>query len=120
MTCSQRDDGEVLIRIQTNTVPDYCQNIDFENEDPIESPVQWGIDLEVSWNKAVDMSMAKITADNVVDIPNTTDLLCSAGKFTETDYKLDSIIKSFGTTWSGQSDLAREMVGISLNGLLIA
>ena len=83
-------------------------------------PTLWGLDLEFSWNKEVDMSMAKITDDNVVDIPATTDLLCSPGKYTETDYKLDTIVKTFGTTWSGQSDLAREMFGMALNGMIFS
>ena len=76
--------------------------------------------MEMTWNPVVDLGMGKILDDNVKDVPTTTDLLCSPGKYTDTDYKLDSIYKSFFTTWDDESDLAPEFVGYLLNGSLIA
>ena len=64
--------------------------------------------------------MGKIKEDNVKDVPTTTDLLCTPGKYTEADYKVDSIYKSFGTTWWGSTNFAKEIVGISLNGVMYA
>ena len=54
------------------------------------------LDIELEWNAVVDQSMGKITQDHVKDIPTTTELLCSPGKYTDADYKLDSIYKNFG------------------------
>lgn len=50
----------------------------------------------------------------------TTDLLCSAGKYTGSDYKQDNIYISFGSTWNGDANLPSEVVGVLLNGTLLA
>ena len=124
VTCRERSSSEVLIRIQSNTLPNYCYNLRKSDEDYDEiSPalLDWGIDIELEWNAVVDYDMAKITEEHVRDTPSTTDLLCSPGKYTETDYKLDSIYKSFGKTWfNDETNLPREAIGFALNGVMIA
>ena len=82
--------------------------------------LDWGIDIELTWNAIVDYDMGKIKEDNVKDVPTTTDLLCTPGKYTEAEYKVDSIYKNFGTTWWGSTNFAKEIVGISLNGVMFA
>ena len=124
VTCRERSADEVLIRIQANTLPNYCYNLrtSADNYDALDPAlIHWGIDIELDWNPIVDYDMAKITEDHVRDIPLTTDLLCSPGNYTDTDYKLDSLYKSFGNTWSGHgSNLPREVIGFALNGAMIA
>lgn len=124
ITCRMKaESDEVLIRIQTNGVTDYCQGIKYDDSTYTEiSPVpeNWGIDIELSWNKKVSMDDAKITEDFVKNTPLTTDLLCSPGKYTDTFYQLDSIYRSFGNTFSGFSDMPREIVGVALNGMMLA
>ena len=66
------------------------------------------------------MDDAKITEDFVKDTTLTTDLLCSPGKYTDTYYQLDSIYRSFGNRFSGFSDMPREIVGVALNGMMLA
>lgn len=117
------ESDEVLIRIQTNGVTDYCQGIKYDDSTYTEispAPENWGIDIELSWNKKVTMDDAKITEDFVKNTPLTTDLLCSPGKYTDTFYQLDSIYRSFGNTFSGFSDMPREIVGVALNGMMLA
>ena len=103
-------------------MPNYCYNLKHDDTftalDP--KPLDWAVDIELTWNAIVDYDMGKITESHVVDTPSTTDLLCSPGKYTDTEYKVDSIYKSFGTTWFGDSNLAPEFVGYLLNGSPIA
>ena len=124
ITCRMKaESDEVLIRIQTNGVTDYCQGIKYDDSTYTEispAPENWGIDIELSWNKKVTMDDAKITEDFVKNTPLTTDLLCSPGKYTDTFYQLDSIYRSFGNTYSGFSDMPREIVGVALNGMMLA
>ena len=65
------------------------------------------------------MKDAKITDAMVKDVPSTTDLLCSPGKYTDTAWKLSKIYQGFGPTWAGKSDFPREAVGITLDGVMI-
>lgn len=80
----------------------------------------WGVDIELSWNKVVEQDDGKIKYENAMDYASTTDLLCSPGKYIDDDYKLDKIYSSFGNTWSGNSDLPKEFVGMTLNGSFLA
>ena len=107
---STDDEGEEYI--------DYDSEVNSAQLDP--AIQNWGVDIEITWNKLVEQSDGKIDEEQVLDIDSTSDLLCSPGKYTSDDYKLDNIYRSFGNTWSGFSDLPREFVGITLNGSFLA
>ena len=66
--------------------------------------------------------MGKVTDEMVADIPLTTDVLCSPGKYTHFDYKVDDLYIAYGNTWGtySESNLPPEVFGIALNGMLLA
>lgn len=113
-------------------VPDYCQNLLFRDSDNYDAldpvPMNFGIDIEVDWNLSVSLDQGKIKNTNVVDLPTTTDLLCSPGKYLDYEYKIDSLYTVIGNAWGptvdetdyNMSNLPKEVVGFALNGTLLA
>lgn len=116
----------MLIRMQSNAIPNYCQNIKYTEADdftPISPKIRdYGIDIEVDWNKTVFLADGRITDKMVEDLDGTSDLLCSPGKYLEFDYKNPKIDFTMNFAWSeneAPTNLPKEAFGIGLNGILL-
>ena len=126
MTCRERSNGQVMIRMQSNNLPNYCPNIKYTDADdysPISPPIRdYGIDIEVAWNQEVFREDGRITDKMVTDPTGTTDLLCSPGKYLEYDYKNPKIDFTMSYTFSedgAPTNVPKEAFGIALNGVLL-
>jgi len=73
----------------------------------------------MTWNARITPEQAKITEKMVKDVPTTTDLLCTPGKYSENSWKHASIYQGFGPTFMGPSNLPKEAIGFSTDGTLI-
>ena len=119
-TCRKRGE-EVLIRIQTNFVPNFTPGVNFSTTYDALNPgiTESLIDFEVTWNAKMTQDQAKITDKMVKDVPSTTDVMCSPGKYTDTTWKHDNIYQGFGPTFKGNPNLPAEAVGIAVDGTLL-
>ena len=55
----------------------------------------------------------------VEDVPTTTELLCTPGKYSEKSWKHDHIYQGFGPTFMGGSNLPKEAISFATDGTLL-
>ena len=101
--------------------PNYCPGVNQSTTaaalDPAISDLI--VDVEMTWNARMSADQAKITDKMVKDIPLTTDLLCSPGKYSANAWKHDHIYQGFGPTFKGDSSLPPEAIGFAMDGTLL-
>ena len=120
VTCRKRSE-EVLIRVQTSLAGTYCPGINQSaTYEALNPPLgSYLIDVEMTWNARMSADQAKITDAMVKDVPSTTDLLCSPGKYSDHAWKHDHIYQGWGPTFKGGSNLPKEAIGFATDGTLL-